>query len=125
MEDSPEGCFGVLRISKKLFCLTLEPPDILNEKWTSCIPVQQYSITRWNSQTFGETFAVQGVPNREAIIFHWGNWVTDTKGCILLGEGLLWSGNRRGISNSRNTHAKFMSELSGYDEAHLTVSTGY
>ena len=125
MEDSPEGCFGVLRIQKQMFCLTLEPPDLMNKKWRSCIPIQQYICTRYNSEKYGETFAVQGVPDREAIIFHSGNWMDDTEGCILLGDSILRLSGRRGIANSRNTVREFMQTLSGFDEAHLTISTGY
>lgn len=125
MEDSPEGCFGVLRIQKQLFCLTLEPPDQANKPWTSCIPPQQYICSTHSSDRFGQTYVVEGVPDREAIIFHWGNWITDTNGCILLGDSLLHDAGRRGIANSRNTMKRFMDTLSGSKYVHLTISTGY
>jgi hypothetical protein len=125
MEDSPEGCFGVLRIQKQMFCLTLEPPDQANKAWTSCIPVQQYICTEYESEKFGPTWLVREVPGREAIVFHAGNWVTETQGCILLGDSLLHLSGRRGVANSRNTFKKFKDVLAGQQELHLTISVGY
>lgn len=129
LEDSPEGCFGVLRIQKQVFCLTLEPPDQANKPWTSCIPVQQYVCVHHESEKFGLTYIVRDVPDREQIIFHWGNWLEDTQGCILLGNSLLYDGAKRGVANSRQTFARFLARLgSGLDDQqmlHLTISVGY
>jgi len=125
MEDSPEGCFGVLRIQKQVFCLTLEPPDIVNKAWTSCIPAQQYICTVVNSPKYGATYMVRDVPNREHIVIHWGNWIEDTEGCILLGDSILRSGGRRGVANSRNTFNSFIEYLEGAPELHLTIAVGY
>jgi hypothetical protein len=125
MEDSPDGCFGVLRIQKQMFCLTLEPPDQANKAWTSCIPVQQYICIPFESPKFGRTYIVSDVPDREKIVFHSGNWLSDTQGCILLGDSLLHLSGRRGVANSRDTFKKFMHILGDTEEAHLTISVGY
>ena len=129
MEDSPDGCFGVLRIRKQVFCFTLEPPDQANKPWTSCIPAQQYICVDHTSEKFGLTYRVTGVPDRESIIFHWGNWLEDTQGCILLGDSLLYDGAKRGVANSRQTFSRFLARLgSGLLEGkilHLTISVGY
>jgi len=124
-ENFDEGTFGVLKIDKKVFCMTLELPDRENEVSRSSIPVQQYICRRYNSPKFGETFMVENVPGRSFILFHPGNTDEDTEGCILLGErvGNLIGGNRktRGILNSRVAFKWFMGEMRDINEFHLTV----
>ena len=119
LEESTEGTLGILRVQKNVRMWTLEPPDFLNEKRISSIPAQQYEMIRWNSPHFGETFKVKDVPGRTQILFHSGNTIQDTKGCIILGSGLL--DNKKGVSESRKAFTKFMQILDGYDKAHLTI----
>ena len=49
------------------------------------MPLGHYSCQRHFSTKFGATWELVEVPNRSAIILHWGNFPKDTKGCILLG----------------------------------------
>ena len=65
--------------------LTLELPDLGNQKSISCIPEGKYIVQRIYSPKFGNCFHLQDVPGRTAILIHRGNYTKDTRGCILVG----------------------------------------
>jgi hypothetical protein len=81
-----DGTFGVLLDEGTPFCLTVERPWLDNKRGESCIPTGQYICRRVNSPKFGDTFEVTNVPGRTAILFHKGNIMEDSHGCIILGE---------------------------------------
>ena len=124
-EDFLHGTFGVLRIDKAVFCVTLEPSDRLNMPDHSFIPPQQYDCTRWNSPKYGETFKVMHVPTRTDILFHPGNTIEDTGGCILLGQYFGKLKGDRAVLNSGATFKNFMRVMQGEDYFHLTVKEEY
>ena len=124
-EDHYYGTFGMLRVQKELFCVTLEPPDILNKSFKSSIPAQQYTCNRRFSNHFGETFEVTNVPGRDNILFHAGNYVGDTQGCIILAQ---YKGKLRGdraVLNSGKTFKTFMGMMKDYGSFHLTIKEVY
>lgn len=129
LEESTEyGTFGILKIDKRVFCVTLEPNDEENIPFISSIPAQQYECVRINSPKFGKTFEVTRVPNRTKILFHAGNVVGNTEGCILLGQywdKFRYGAEDRAIVNSGNTMSNFMHILEGEDEFHLTIKEVY
>ena len=124
-ENDGHGTFGALKLNKRLFCWTLEPADRENAPSISSIPAQQYTCKRHNSPRFGVTYQVMNVPGRTHILFHPGNTDDDTEGCILLGETLGKLRGDRAILNSGKTFKKFMDELYGALEFHLTISEVY
>lgn len=124
-ENYTYGTFGILRLQKEVFCVTLEPPDRLNEPFVSSIPAQQYIMERDISRSYGETFKVQNVPNRTWIFFHPGNYIHNTEGCIILGQYFDKLRGDRAVLNSGQTFNKFMSALSGYNRALLTITEVY
>jgi len=124
-EDHHYGTFGMLRLQKELFCVTLEPPDKLNKKDISSIPAQQYRCNRRFSNRFGETFEVTNVPGRDNILFHAGNYVGDTQGCIILGQHKGKLKGDRAVLNSGETFKDFMGMMKGYGSFHLTIKDVY
>ena len=124
LEEAGVGTFGVLKVNKHVRFFTLEPPDFENESYVSSIPCQQYLLERHVSSRHGETFWVKTVPHRSNILFHTGNYLDHTEGCILLGLTLINS-PKRGVGNSRIAHEMFMEDLHGFDQAHLTVQEVY
>ena len=81
------GTFGVLLNEEGIpLIVTLENPWDDNKKFVSCIPAGTYLCKRRLSPKFGDTFHVTKVPNRSHIVFHWGNRIKNTLGCILTGE---------------------------------------
>jgi len=119
------GTLGVLTINDSIFCATLEPPDRENAVNRSSIPAQQYTCQRYTSRRYGETFQVMNVPSRSYVLFHAGNTVDHTKGCILLGQ--YW-GKLKGVQavlNSGRTFDGFMTSMQGIDKFQLTVVEYY
>ena len=124
-ENRRFGTFGVLLVQAEVLCFTLEPPDLLNAEGVSSIPAQQYHCKRIVSPSHGETFKIMDVPGRTNVLFHSGNLVVDTKGCVVLGKTLGMLQGERGLLNSRAAFKEFMERLIDFNEAHLTVREVY
>lgn len=121
LEDSRFGTFGVLLIHDSIFCVTLEPPDMDNMRMRSCIPAGIYTCKRVKSPKYGNTFEVADVPNRTHILFHAGNEIVDTKGCILLAEKFGKIRGNNAILNSGMTFSKFLKIMCNYDEFSMRI----
>jgi len=115
------GMFGVLKINEKVFCVTLEPSDKENHNSISCIPTGQYRCVKVHSPRFGKTWTVTDVTDRSKILFHAGNVVRHTLGCILVAEYFGKLGPNMAILNSGKTFYRFLRVLKDYDELHLTI----
>lgn len=103
------------------FMAVLENPWRFNQNNVSCIPNGDYICQRWNSPNFGWTFKVLNVPSRTDILFHWGNWEKDTKGCFILGEKFDILSNEPAVINSQAAFADFMNRMKGVDEFNLLI----
>jgi hypothetical protein len=68
-------------------CCTFELPWKGNKRNISCIPKGIYDGKYFNSNTFGDAWRINNVYGRSNILIHIGNWLGDTKGCILIGMG--------------------------------------
>lgn len=121
LEESKQGTFGVLKINKEVFCVTLEPSDQENAQNISSIPAQQYDVARIMSPKYGETFQILDVPGRDHVLIHAGNVVEHTKGCIILGQHWGKLRDARAILNSGDTFKAFMDQLQNYNFLHLTI----
>ena len=124
-ENFRYGTFGFLRIDKQVFCVTLEPPDILNEQYISSIPAQQYECHKHQSPKFGTTFEVSNVPGRTKVLFHRGNYARDTHGCILLAQHFGKIKENRVVLNTGATFKNFMALMSNTNVFHLTIKEVY
>ena len=124
-EVGDTGTIGLMKLDKRVFCMTLEPKDMLNKPNVSSIPSGQYICVRDVSPRFGETFIVLEVPDRSHILFHPLNVVGDTEGCIGLGEHVGKLRGQRAILNSGKTFKRFMQEMTGEDRFHLTIKEEY
>ena len=125
LETSMQGTFGTLRINKRIFCTTLEPYDRFNQRNVSCIPAQQYICDPFHSQKFGKTYEVQNVPGRSFILFHSGNVVEHTEGCIILGQTKAkLESEKRALINSGGTFEEFKNII-GQQSFHLTIKEVY
>ena len=127
VEQGPSGTFGVLKINGECVCLTLERPWEDNKPNASCIPSGVYKCKRVVSPRVGSTFEVKDVPGRSHILFHTGNTIHDTEGCILLGSqfGMIWCSSdyrhRRGIKYSCAAFANFNERIEDVNEFTLTI----
>lgn len=124
-EDESHGTFGVLKINKSVFCVTLEPPDRENVRNKSSIPAQQYICYKHKSLKFGETFKIMYVPGRDNVLFHAGNFDEYTQGCIFLAQYFGKLKGNRAILNSGETFKRFMAIMKGIKFFHLTIREVY
>lgn len=71
---------GSLDIDGVFQCYTLERRDVQ-------IPEGTYPVTIQYSPKFQRNMPhIDDVPGRTAIEIHWGNYIEDTDGCVLVGE---------------------------------------
>jgi len=113
-----DGTFGVIKVNGRTLFACLERPWLNNKKKVSCIPAGVYLLKRVFSHEWGWTYEVVDVDDRTLIRFHWGNWLTDSKGCILVGEGFgivsgktKYKDGKRGITSSQRAFRSFIKEL--------------
>jgi len=128
MGNSPWGVFGTLWIGE-WSCKTLERPWEGNARNVSCIPSGRYElkrrpsplISRLTQEQYQEAWEVCDVPERSHILFHPGNWIEHSEGCILVGTDYFVINNKPGIVSSRKAFDELMAVLSQHDEWALTI----
>jgi hypothetical protein len=107
---TPRSTGGLLSADGTPLCSTLELP-VRDGLPGSAIPLGTYPVSVYPSPKFGrEMPLIMGIPGRSQIEIHWGNWASDTDGCILLGEP---SQLPDFIANSRETFDKFWALVEG------------
>jgi hypothetical protein len=119
--SSDHGTFGVLREGAIPFAVTMEPPWTNNEQRMSCIPPGRYVCRRVQSQKFGETFEVTDVPGRSHILFHAGNTLDDTEGCIMVAEEFGGTDRLPIIASSKRGYGEFMAKQVGKETFELEI----
>lgn len=96
---------------KKVFeCKSLELPDRDNQRSVSRIKAKIYKVElRW-SKKYGWHFHVKDVEGRSWILIHFGNYYTDIRGCILLGNSFvdINSDGHLDVTSSKNTIRKLL-----------------
>lgn len=116
---------GVIRLAGVPAMVSLERPWLNNAPAISCIPLGEYMAKRVkNRRTNGgmfipETFEVTNVPERSGILFHVGNTVADTQGCILV--GMRFEHQATAILESRLAFEVFMQQMAGVPQFVLEV----
>lgn len=76
-------------IENRFECKALELPDKGNQRRISRIMAGWYDCDlRW-SQKYGWHFIIKNVEGRDWILIHFGNYYTQIKGCILLGNDFV------------------------------------
>ena len=101
-----KGTPGVLKLNGEFVCYTLERPWLNNEQNVSCIPEGNYKGRFQASGSFPDMrMYFQDIPDRSSVMFHWGNYVHNSKGCPLLGESVNTSGDMF-IANTKSTVLK-------------------
>jgi len=111
LEQTGKGTIGTLLIDGVATGLwTLELPWKDNEKNVSCIPTGTYQLVlEYSNKYKKDLFELKSVPNRTEIKVHVGNYLSDIKGCILVGSDIdfLEDGNRV-VWKSSKAFDKFM-----------------
>ena len=119
--SSNRGTFGVLRHGQVPFVLTLERPWQDNERNVSCIPAGRYRCRKIRSPKFGNTYEICEVPGRTNVLFHSGNTIEDTQGCILVGEEFSGTWDRPMLVSSQRGFGELMKYLDGMAEFDVVI----
>lgn len=95
---------------------TLELPWKGNVANKSCIPTGVYYAKHRNSPSNGDVIELQNVPERSYIQIHSGNYTSQIKGCILVGDSIrdINGDSIPDVTNSKATLKKFL-EWAGDD----------
>lgn len=118
---SARGTFGVIRHGQVPFVLTLERPWEDNKQEVSCIPAGRYRCRRIRSPRFGNTFEVCEVPGRMHVLFHAGNTLEDTHGCILVGEEFSGTWDAPMLVSSQRGFGELIKYLDGLPEFDIVI----
>ena len=120
-----DGVFGVMDREGQPFCVTIELPWKNNQKEISCIPEGEYLCERFLRSSGQETFLVLNVPNRDGILIHTANTISDLRGCIGIAEFFHKkdvSGNTQtSVGMSKDAFNEFMNMLSGQKTFKLVI----
>jgi len=87
-------------------CWTLELPMLDNATDVSCIyPAGGYNGSKHYSTKNGDVISINNVMDRTNIQLHSGNYCSQIRGCILVGDSVKFLNNDRipDVTNSRNT----------------------
>lgn len=88
--DDDKVTLGVMWLNERHHPIyTLELPWKDNQQSKSCIPTGNYLCMHHTGTRFPDSFILDDVPGRSAILIHTGNYTRDTYGCILPGLGVL------------------------------------
>lgn len=91
-------------------CKILEPEWKRNKKNISCIPEGWYDVVPHVSPQYGNCLLIKNAPNRSLILFHWGNFRTNTEGCLLTGNNFkdINGDGLKDVTISKKTFDKLM-----------------
>jgi hypothetical protein len=119
MGSTPWGTLGQIELPGGASFCTMEPRWEHNARGVSCIPAGIYGLDKRSSpivdRTTGGVFKrgweIVGVPGRDLIMLHPGNWATDSNGCVLIGRAHVVMDGKPAISASRAAFADLMKRL--------------
>lgn len=100
------GKFYLFKGLKEVFsCYVLELPDRNNQTSISRVNAGRYKcVQRW-SKKYGWHYILEDVEGRSYILIHFGNYYTDTRGCLLFGNAVTDINNDgfRDVTSSKKT----------------------
>jgi len=122
LEYGENETIGVLQLSCKVLCYTLELPWRDNKNDISCIPKGKYKCILAKYKDKGDRWLVQDVPDRTGVFIHAGNTHNDILGCILPGSGIGYLNEDRAVLGSANAVNELMVKTKGMNEIELEIS---
>ena len=120
INNHDEGVGGVFLIHNRPFCLTLEETWNDNRKNDSCIPEGTYEVRKYSGTKYKDVWQIYDVPNRSAILIHWGNTDNNTSGCVLAGLEFGVINGRMAILRSKEAIEKLRKALPNKFELKIT-----
>jgi hypothetical protein len=109
------GTFGIFAVPEVSWCcFSLEPPWENNTPFDSCIPAGEYVCYFTKSPRFDrrlyQVFEVTGITG---IRIHPFNFVSETDGCIGLGEKICYINGKKCLVDPRSTIRKLHEIMAG------------
>lgn len=122
-DQTDERTLGTLRgddgDESTIVAQTLELPWKDNQPDVSCIPAGTYEcVLKFSPEHNMNLYWITGVPNRADVEIHIGNFPSNTKGCVLLGD----TREADAIDNSGDAFHRFMAAMNGAPSFTLTVA---
>ncbi|NKI28268.1 hypothetical protein HCG49_17070 [Arenibacter sp. 6A1] len=123
--QEPVQTLGEMLVYKgldKIFdCKILELPDRGNKNRISRINDGTYRVVKRHSAKYGNHYHILDVEGRTLILIHFGNYYTDTLGCILAGKSFsdINKDGYRDVVSSKETMKKMLEVVP--EEFQLTV----
>lgn len=122
-----DATLGIMLIDKVPFFWTLEEPWRNNTPEVSCIPSGHYRAHAHDSKKFGQCFIITDLQNRNpsnrnGILIHAGNTISDTSGCILVGLEVGQLNEKKAVLKSKEAFARFMQRMTGIVSCDLVIS---
>ncbi len=109
---------GFIVFESDLTLATLELPWLDNARNVSCFGEGEYLVKympRSASGKYTRVWHVQNVKGRTGILFHKGNFLRDTNGCVLVGLKHFVNNGTYAISSSANAFKRMRDELQQQD----------
>lgn len=123
-EFREDGVFSHLEDSKgNLIAATLEHSFDLKPKVYDGVFKCVRGTHRLHNNVPFETFEITGVVEHSGILFHVGNYNSDSDGCVLLGTDIAPSDKGQMVRHSMIAFSKFMGLLEGQQSFDLIVSS--
>jgi len=113
----PDCEIGRVFINDEYFCFSIEDASRTTKiKGETCIPLGVYPLSTRFSPHFSKAYNhdmiwVQNVPGFEFILIHWGNTISDTEGCLIIGDKIGIVNQKDAVLNSRATYLKFYAKV--------------
>jgi hypothetical protein len=118
-QDSRRTLGTIQAPDSSILCQTLELPWLDNARDASCIPAGTYQcFLRWSPEHKMSLYWITGVEGRDDVEIHWGNFPSNTKGCVLVGK----ERESDAIDDSKLAFASFMAYLQGATQFTLVVA---
>lgn len=123
------GTLGRLELPGGWNCCTLEPQWRNNARGESCIPAGEYAmhmrqspiVARITKARHMRGWEVDGVPGRDLIMIHPGNWQDDSNGCLLVGRAFAVISGKPGITASGAAFDDLMKRLADREEWRIQI----
>lgn len=113
----PDCEIGRVSIQDEYFCFCIEDAYRTTKiPGQTCIPYGIYPLGTRYSPRFSKTYNhdmiwVQNVPDFQYILIHWGNTVSDTEGCLIIGDKIGILNQKDAVLNSRATYLRFYNKV--------------
>lgn len=118
---SDQSTLGSLFVNGEFECFTLERPreGVMKANPPYCIPAGTYPVKpRWSEHFQKNVLGVYDVPGRTDIEIHIGNFPTDVKGCIAVGD----IQHADYVGNSRVAFEEIMRKTAIPEDIYIVIS---